>query len=104
MPVCIRNGGDCDCCMECKKAPVNLYKVIDENYEYCMFVFAESRNQAKQFCVGRHDDSETYISFRCKTLEKDVNPDYFATVVDCPNDKAYEYVKALGFEYQYQDE
>ena len=87
---------------------VNLYQVMPRTYEYSYFVFAESRNEAKALCVDRNasstDGDENYINLRCKTLKKDVDESYYCTVIEAPEDKGYEYVKMLGFDYYTNEE
>ena len=50
---------------------MNLYMVWDEQYEWCCFIFAHSRNEAKAMWARCFD--QEYTSARCKTLEKGVN-------------------------------
>lgn len=84
---------------EIKLENVNLYRVSPSSYDYCYFVFARSRNKAKQLCTHYNDDSEDYIDLRCSLCEKNVNPEYENKVIDSQADKEYEYVRSLGFEY-----
>jgi hypothetical protein len=78
---------------------INLYAVYPDTYEYQVFVFAESGNKAKMLMVNHFTNDEPYTMWRYKLLKKDVNKEYDGMVVECETDKAYEYVKELGFEY-----
>ena len=50
---------------------MNLYMVLDSNYDWCCFAFDTSRNKAK-LSVAREFGNE-YTEMRCKTLKKGVN-------------------------------
>ena len=80
---------------------MNLYNVMDKNYEWGCFVFAPSRNRAKVL-VAEHFN-EDYIHLRCKTLKKGINMDQ-CLIVDCPEDTGYDLVLKLGFHYPTQEE
>lgn len=76
---------------------MNLYLVWDKQYEWCCYVFAVSRNQAKLMVAELF--SQEYIDMRCKTLRKGLcNPQEPATV-DYTDDYLYEIVKQCGYEY-----
>ena len=82
---------------------MNLYCVFDDQYEWCCFVFANTRNQAKSLWANAFD--QEYTSARCKTLKRDVNApvSLLFRLVDSPDDKDYHYVTELGFEYSEGD-
>lgn len=75
---------------------MNLYCVYPEQYDWCCFVFAMSRNDAKAMWARCFD--QEYINARCKTLHKGLNFP-FSKCVDCPDDPDYGYVVGLGYEY-----
>ena len=79
---------------------MNLYQVMDKNYEWGCFVFDVSRNRAKA-SVAEHL-GEDYVDMRCKTLKKGVNVP-MPTIVDSEDDEAYQMVLACGYKY-YSDE
>ena len=75
---------------------MNLYMVLDANYDWCCFAFDTSRNRAKKrvadefFC--------DYIDMRCKTLKKDVDISE-PMLVTHPDDNGYNIVLGCGFHY-----
>jgi hypothetical protein len=77
--------------------PMNLYMVLDEQYEWCCFIFAHTRNEAKAMWARCFD--QEYTGARCKTLEKGVDFP-MCKCVDNPDDPDYGYVLGLGYEYK----
>ena len=75
---------------------VNLYMVLDANYDWCCFAFDTSRNKAK-LSVAREFGNE-YTEMRCKTLKKGVNVPS-PMLVTHPDDNGYDIVKNCGYEY-----
>lgn len=75
---------------------LNLYMVMDSQYDWCCFAFDISRNKAK-LSVAQEFDYE-YTEMRCKTLKKGINVS-LPMLVTHPDDKGYDIVKACGFEY-----
>ena len=76
---------------------MNLYMVLDSNYDWCCFAFDTSRNMAK-LSVARKFGNE-YTEMRCKTLKKGVNVP-FPMLVTHPDDNGYDIVKNCGYEYE----
>lgn len=76
---------------------LNLYMVMDSNYDWCCFAFDISRNKAK-LSVAQEFDQE-YTDMRCKTLKKGVNISV-PMLVTCPEDKGYDIVQSCGYEYR----
>lgn len=76
---------------------MNLYNVMDKNYDWGCFVFAPTRNKAKTI-VSKHFDQE-YIDLRSTLLKRSVSNPSYCLVVDCPEDKNYYLVEQLGFSY-----
>ena len=74
---------------------MNLYWVTD-NDECGTYVFAETRNKARNMMVGWFSDEE-YINLRALLLSKDVGGD--SRVVDCEHADGYDRVLALGQKY-----
>ena len=79
---------------------VNLYMVLDSNYDWCCFAFDTSRNKAK-LSVAKEFGNE-YTEMRCKTLKKGVNVP-FPMLVTHPDDEGYDIVKNCGYEYGTDD-
>ena len=79
---------------------MNLYMVLDSNYDWCCFAFDTSRNKAK-LSVAREFGSE-YTAMRCKTLKKGVNVPA-PMLVTHPDDNGYDIVKNCGYEYETDD-
>lgn len=77
--------------------PMNLYCVWDEQYEWCCFIFAHSRNEAK--AMWAHCFDQEYTSARCKTLKNGVNFP-MCKCVDDTDDPDYGYVLGLWYEYK----
>jgi len=80
---------------------LNLYIVMDANYEWGCFVFDASRNRAKMRVA--YEFGADYIDMRCKTLARGVNMD-FPMLVDCPEHEGYDLVERLGFHYGTDEE
>lgn len=80
---------------------MNLYIVLDANYNWGCFVFEKTRNRAKA-AVARHFDMD-YTEMRCKTLKRAVNVDY-PMIVDCETDQGYDMVLACGYHYMKDEE
>lgn len=76
---------------------MNLYCVCDEQYEWCCFIFAHTRNEAKAMWARGFD--QEYTSARCKTLKRGVNFP-MCKCIDDPDDPDYGYVVGLGYEYK----
>lgn len=76
---------------------MNLYCVFDEQYEWCCFVFARTRNEAKAMWASGFD--QEYTSARCKTLKRGLNFP-LCKLVDHPDDPDYGYVVGLGYEHK----
>ena len=74
------------------RGEVNLYMVLDSNYDWCCFAFDTSRNKAK-LSVAREFGNE-YTEMRCKTLKKGVNVPV-PMLVTHPDDKGYDIVKKI---------
>lgn len=79
---------------------MNLYNVMDKNYEWSCFVFAPTRNKAKKL-VADHFFID-YIDLRSRCLKKGVNIDH-CVVVDHPDDEYYDLVVNCGFSYDYDE-
>lgn len=62
---------------------MNLYKVMPITYDWCCYIFAETRNKAKSMLVGHFDDDNKYIDFRCETIKKNVDGNSQICDVDC---------------------
>lgn len=75
---------------------MNLYMVLDSNYDWCCFAFDTSRNKAK-LSVAKEFGNE-YTEMRCKTLKKGVNVP-LPMLVTHPDDNGYDIVKNCGYEY-----
>lgn len=75
---------------------LNLYMVMDNNYDWCCFAFDTSRNKAK-LSVAQEFGYE-YTEMRCKTLKKGVNVP-LPMLVTCPEDNGYDIVQNCGYEY-----
>ena len=75
---------------------MNLYMVLDANYDWCCFAFDTSRNRAKKRVANEFGCD--YIDMRCKTLKKDVNV-LIPMLVTHPNDNGYDIVLNYGFRY-----
>ena len=75
---------------------LNLYMVMDSNYDWCCYVFETSRNRAKLRVADEFDFN--YLDMRCKTLKKGVNFPY-AKLVEDKESKGYDIVKQCGYEY-----
>lgn len=78
---------------------MNLYMVLDNNYDWCCFAFDTSRNRAKKrvadefFCE--------YIDMRCRTLRKGVNVP-IPMLVTHLDDDGYDMVLRCGYQYEYE--
>ena len=80
---------------------MNLYNVMDKNYDWGCFVFAPNRNKAKAI-ISRYFDQD-YIDLRSNLLKRGIlNPSY-CLVVDCPEDENYYLVEQLGFSYKNEE-
>ena len=75
---------------------LNLYMVLDSDYDWCCFAFDTSRNRAK-LSVAQEFGYE-YTDMRCKTLRKGVNVS-LPMLVTHPEDKGYEIVQNCGYEF-----
>lgn len=80
---------------------MNLYMVLDNNYDWCCFAFDTSRNKAKKKVADEFYCE--YIDMRCKTLKKDINVSA-PMLVTHPDDKGYDIVLGYGFHYATEDE
>ena len=80
---------------------MNLYMVLDNNYDWCCFAFDTSRNKAKKKVADEF--SCDYIDMRCKTLRKGVNV-LIPMLVTHPNDNGYDMVLNCGYHYATEDE
>lgn len=76
---------------------MNLYCVWDEQYEWCCFIFARTRNEAKVMWAGEF--GQEYTSARCKTLRKGLGFPIRKCVAS-PYDPDYGVVVGLGYEYK----
>jgi len=77
----------------------NLYRISDNNYDWCCYTIDVSRNKAK-LAVAKEFDID-YIDMRCKTLAKNVNCDRPILVYDEDCD-GYDIVRSFGYEYKYE--
>lgn len=75
---------------------MNLYMVLDNNYDWCCFAFDTSRNRAKKKVADEFYCD--YIDMRCKTLKKDVDV-FEPMLVTHPDDNGYDIVLGYGFHY-----
>lgn len=80
---------------------MNLYMVLDSNYDWCCFAFDTSRNRAKKRVADEFYCD--YIDMRCKTLKRDVNVPV-SMLVTHPDDKGYDVVLSCGFHYATEEE
>lgn len=80
---------------------MNLYQVLDKNYEWCCYVFDVSRNSAKARVAESY--GEDYINMRCKTLTKGVNVP-IPMMVDDEESMGYDIVLKCGYRYVGEDE
>ena len=80
---------------------MNLYMVMDANYDWCCFAFDTSRERAK-LRVAKEFDNE-YIEMRCKTLKKGVNVP-LPMLVTHPDDEGYDIVLQCGYQYDIYEE
>jgi hypothetical protein len=80
---------------------MNLYMVLDNNYDWCCFAFDTSRNKAK-LRVAKEFDCE-YIDMRCKTLMKGVCV-YTPMLVTHPDDNGYDMVLNCGYSYTTEED
>lgn len=80
---------------------LNLYMVLDSQYDWCCFAFDVSRNKAKMR-VAEHFGCD-YTEMRCKTLKKGVNV-AIPMLVDHPDEKGYDLVKQCGYEYKEEED
>ncbi len=80
---------------------MNLYKVMDANYDWCCFVFETTRNRAKLRVA--ESLGQEYIDMRCKTLKKGVNVPRPMTVDD-ETAEGYDMVVQCGYGYSYEEE
>lgn len=79
---------------------MNLYMVLDNNYEWCCFAFDTSRNKAKKKVADEFYCE--YVDMRCKTLKKNIDVSA-PMLVTHPNDKGYDIVLSCGFHYDMSD-
>lgn len=77
---------------------MNLYVVLDSNYDWCCFAFDISRNKAK-LRVAKEFGND-YTDMRCKTLRKGINV-AAPMLVTHPDDNGYDIVRNCGYEYEY---
>lgn len=75
---------------------MNLYMVLDANYDWCCFAFDITRNRAKKRVADEF--SHEYIDMRCKTLKKGVNVP-IPMLVTHPDDDGYDMVLKCGYHY-----
>ena len=80
---------------------MNLYMVLDNNYDWCCFAFDTSRNRAKKSVADEFYCD--YIDMRCKTLKKDVDIST-PMLVTHPDDKGYDIVLSCGYHYATEEE
>ena len=80
---------------------MNLYMVLDINYDWCCFAFDVSRNRAKMR-VAENFGCE-YTEMRCKTLSKGVNVP-IPRLVETDTDEGYDVVLACGYHYATEEE
>lgn len=75
---------------------MNLYMVLDANYDWCCFAFDVSRNRAKKRVADEFGCD--YVEMRCKTLRKGMNVPV-PMLVTCPEDKGYDIILNCGYAY-----
>lgn len=80
---------------------MNLYSVGYYLSNWCVYVFAPTRNRAKAMVAELY--GEEYIHMRCKTLRKGVNV-AVPSVVDSEDDEAYKDVLKCGYRYMTEEE
>lgn len=80
---------------------LNLYMVMDSNYDWCCFAFDSSRNRAKMSVAEKF--SCDYTEMRCKTLKKGVNVSV-PMLVTHPDDTGYDIVKSCGYGYKEEED
>lgn len=80
---------------------MNLYNVMDKNYEWSCFVFAPTRNKAK--CMVADHLFQDYIDLRCRLLRRGLNTP-LPLVVDCPEDTGYDLILKCGYSYMNEEE
>lgn len=80
---------------------MNLYMVLDSNYDWCCFAFDTSRNRAKMRVAESF--GVDYIEMRCKTLKKGVNVSV-PMLVTYPDDEGYDIVLSCGYHYATDEE
>lgn len=80
---------------------MNLYMVLDSNYDWCCFAFDTSRNRAKMRVAESFGID--YIDMRCKTLKKGINIPV-PMLVTHPDDEGYDIVLNCGYHYATDEE
>lgn len=80
---------------------MNLYGVFDSNYDWCCYVFENTRNKAKLRVAT--EVGQDYTDMRCKTVRKGVNFPYPKTVFD-ENSEGYDIVLECGVRYLTEEE
>ncbi len=80
---------------------MNLYVVMDNNYDWCVYVFDVSRNRARIRMAESYDVE--YVDTRCKTLKKGLNVPK-PMLVDDDSSEGYDIILELGYRYLTDEE